>query len=467
MIYWRSTHLCCLAISVGATEVSDYETLLTDYFNRDPSRWSEDDLNIIVVIGWRWLGKVDVGSSSADDKNIRIIKMIQDALEASLARSINPCRFLSYWNELRTFQVYKALDSPESGTYWSSPSYISVFMGLLHVMETYFKANLYDFNLSKEELHQTLEAAHSKLERSSCPNCSLNACPWTSHSCDDVYTCPLLKSESKAVLPPTIEDVPVLSPPQSNGGPTSSTDGEAVVHKSFLSRSKIFWRKHLRFAKPTDEESGRLPRNSRAARVPDIIAVASVGDTSDGDIAVDPSRRMFSALTSEEGTAVTDAEIGGIPLVALDSSYSPALPTDDQYVAAEAGLAGGGAQHATPNRSSAHITGTVDALISDVEPTYADEASSRDDPDGVTNSRVVNPGRDVEPPSGGFSTIPLPISPCARSAHPNTPSESIHDESQAVRPFSTMTDTQSQDEAVANSVELTAAAEPGEEARIM
>lgn len=366
--------------------MSDYETLLLEYFNHDSSQWSEDDLNIIVVTGWRWLAKVDVTSSSADDKNIRIVKMIQGALVTSLARNTDPCRFLSFLNELNPFQLSKTLDSAESGTYWFSPSYIPAFTGLLHAIEAYFKACLHNFGLSRGELHEALQAVHSK----SYSSCSLNACPWISHSCKDAYKYPLVQRERRPLL--VMEDVPAPSPSQSRGGLASSTDEEAAAPRSLLNRSKIFLRKHLRFTKPTDEESGESSRNTR-------------DDSFEGDIAAGPSCRMsFSAMTSEEGAEGSEA--GGIPLVSLDSGHSDAFFVDNQYVAAEAGLAGGD-HHAPPSHSSAYITEIVDAIVSDVEPTHVDEASTGDDPTLIINfntpHRLGSSERNIEHHGGGYS----------------------------------------------------------------
>lgn len=386
MICWKSTHIHCLALSLGSTELAESETLLLEYFSHEPSQWIEDDLNIIFSIGWRWITRANVGSSLADDKNIKIVEMIRTALEASLARNFNPCRFLWYADEMPPF--FATVCSTEPGTGWLSPRCISVFTSLLHVIETYYKKGL--CYLNQEQLHKSLEVAHSKDYTS----CSLDACPWIYHSCDDVRTCLLLDKGLRTESPLETQQTPAPGPSHSNGELTSPTNGEAAVHEPFLNRCKIFGHRCLRFAKPADEESGQFSRNARA---PDTVATAS-GDMSDGGIVVSPKRRMFSALTSEESAKVTGVEADGLPLVSLDSGRSHTLSADGQYIAAEAGLARDD-QH-TPqvsSRSSAYITETVDAIVSDVEP-HADEASSRGDSDGTINSRLINSCRDVEHP---------------------------------------------------------------------
>lgn len=87
--------------------MSEYEAILHYYSNQESLQWSEDDVNIIIFVGWLWIGRVDlsVDPSCADDKDIRVIKIVQGALEVSLVRNIHPCSFLSGMHEIPPFEI--------------------------------------------------------------------------------------------------------------------------------------------------------------------------------------------------------------------------------------------------------------------------------------------------------------------------------------------------------------------------
>lgn len=279
-----------------------------------PFSRSEDDVNIIVFVGWLWIGRVDlsVDTSCADDKDIRVIKTVQGALEVSLVRNIHPCRFLSGMHEIPPFET-AILRS--TGTPSFSSNHVSIFAGFPHVMVEYYQKWNYDLCIH-HNWHEILENAHFN------SHCTKHDCPWMSHSCDNVYGCPLLgpyESETGTYSSSDVGDVHGSSRP--NDQPPIDADGEVAVHESFLNRCKTFWRRHLRLANSTDEESGGSPGNALGALVSDVVAVAS-GDGSAGGIAVGISHRASLSLVSED-TETTGLVAGGIPLVPLAACRSP------------------------------------------------------------------------------------------------------------------------------------------------
>lgn len=113
---------------------------------------------MLIFTGWRWLGRVKLNSSPTHTQHMKAVNMIQDALEAALARNTKPHRFVVFWQDLYPF--LKAMADTEPGTSWFSSAYISSFMGLIHVMEIYFRKGLFGQWMSRQEFHDMLKKAH-------------------------------------------------------------------------------------------------------------------------------------------------------------------------------------------------------------------------------------------------------------------------------------------------------------------
>ena len=137
---------------------------------------------MFIYAGWQWIIRLNVELPSTYEKNIRIVKIFQEALRAALARRTRPHRFLVY-GDMFLFGQDVVHAQPE--TSWFSPAYKSVLAEFLHVVELFFR-QADRITMEQDTFHAILEYAH--------PNdyCDLHPCPWTSHVCNNVYNCPLL-----------------------------------------------------------------------------------------------------------------------------------------------------------------------------------------------------------------------------------------------------------------------------------
>ena len=240
-----------VVVSTGSTDVSDYQALLSNYLCPDLERCSEDDLNMLVFAGLRWLGQAQVDTLSSA-KQVEILQIIRNGLEAALARNINPCRFLSYFYE--QIPLWRALMLPEPGKSWFSSSYVASIAQLLHVMTIYYRKGLCDFWMDHEEWHTLLAKVHHN------SHCQANSCPWSFHSCegDQIEECPLLKplgtnTCSRLSTLEALNTTRLSSPPDECA---KSPNEERSIDQSLFSRAKTFLHGHLQVTRPIDEESG-------------------------------------------------------------------------------------------------------------------------------------------------------------------------------------------------------------------
>lgn len=417
---------------VGSTELLDYEAILLNYSDRDTLQWLEDDLNIVVFTGWQWLVDVDVTSSplSGDsDKNTRIIKTIQNALEESLACNTNPFRFLSC-HVLRAFAESMAC-SAELDTSWFYTGHSSVFAGFLHVVAKCYRKGIYpdDMEYYYEILKDTVGSDN---------HCSENNHPRTSHSCNNFDQ--LDAHEHAPEIGPSLAKQEITGPSLPASEPPSSVDGEVAVHRPFLDRIKLFGLQRPRLTKATDEESrgsqGDVDGEVQRATWPGMSTGVASEDVVPDSITTDCLCAISPAFVAGEDVEDTRTEASGTSLFPRAAGRPPAV--DDQYgVVADAGSSGG-ERYAV--RSPLYVTTVADDVMVEVERTRAEEPPTRGNPnfsvDPAQRSGSLN--RNFEHTYQQSSTISPPFSFIVPSLHYEDPSGHIRSASQDGIRFSTV-----------------------------